>query len=108
MNKNDDNWDVYRNILTRAHVELYDKDQIAFLDNRIGVVSSGAIEIRRHHDDDLLKPYVVKKAIEGDIIGWAEGDNSNSSSPLSWLVSMQENSEIVFFSYKDWQVLWNI
>ena len=48
----------------------------------------GAVEIRRHNNKDLMKPYIVKKAIEGDIIGWAEGDSSYSSSPLTWLIAM--------------------
>lgn len=48
----------------------------------------GSVEIRKHNNRDLLKPFVVKKAIEGDIIGWAEGDRADSSSPLSWIVVM--------------------
>jgi hypothetical protein len=55
-----------------------------------------------------MKPYVVKKAIEGDILGFTEGDKNYSSSPLSWLVSMQDDSEVLFVSKKDWQELWNI
>lgn len=52
----------------------------------------GAVEIRRHYDSNLMKPYVVKKAIEGDIIGFAEDEDSrdNTASALTWLMSMQE------------------
>ena len=73
-----------------------------FLNERIGVVTQGSIEVRRHNNKDLLKPFVVKKAIEGDIIGFVEGDGNSSASPLSWLVSMQPETEVAFFSKEDW------
>ena len=51
----------------------------------------GAVEIRRHNDINLLKPYVVKKAIEGDIIGFVEDDSKdNTASALTWFMSMQD------------------
>ena len=49
----------------------------------------GSVEIRRHNDFNLLKPFIVKKAIEGDVMGFAEGDDNMTGSPLTWLVSMQ-------------------
>ena len=76
---------MYEDILRRAEVELYGKEQVIFLNDRIGVVTSGSAEIRRHNNQNLLKPFIVKKAIEGDVIGWAEGDCSYSSSPLTWI-----------------------
>lgn len=60
------------------------------------MVAMGSVEIRSHKDFSLLKPIIVKKAIEGDIMGFAEGDNNLSGSPLTWLVSMQDQTEIVF------------
>ena len=48
----------------------------------------GAIEVRRHTDTNPLKPYIVKKATEGEIIGFAEGDGNYSASPLTWYNSM--------------------
>ena len=89
---------TYENMLRRVEIELYDKNQVVFLNDRIGVVSQGSIEIRRHKDTNLLKPFVVKKAIEGDILGFVEGDGNYSASPLSWLVSMQPDTEVVFIS----------
>ena len=83
-----DNIAVFDNVLRKAEIELYSKDMVVFLKGRIGIVTSGSIEIRRHNNEDLLKPYIVKKAIEGDIIGWSEGDCAYSGSPLSWLVAM--------------------
>ena len=68
----------------------------------------GSIEIRRHNNKDLLKPYVVKKAVEGDILGWADGDCQYSSSPLSWLTVMQDNTEVIFIAKSDWDKLWGL
>ena len=100
--------EIYERIMRRAQIELYAKDTAIFLQDRIGVVTMGSVEIRRHNNKDLMKPYIIKKAIEGDIIGWAEGDHAYSSSPLTWLISMQNDTEIVFISRKDWPHLWNI
>ena len=81
--------------MQRAEIELYEKDQTVFLKGRVCVVTMGSIEIRRHNDFSLLKPLIVKKAIEGDILGFAEGDHNLSSSPLTWFVSMQDQTEVI-------------
>ena len=65
-------------------------------------MTSGSVEIRRHKNDNLLKPFVVKKAIEGDVIGWADGDCSYSSSPLTWIRAIQDDTEVIFISRSDW------
>ena len=79
---------LYESIIKRASLELYEKGQVVFPKDRVGIVTMGACEIRKHNNKNLLKPYIVKKAIEGDILGWAEGDEAYSSSPLSWIVVM--------------------
>lgn len=94
--------------MRRADVELYGRDQVVFLKDRIGIVTSGSVEIRRHQNNDLLKPFIVKKAIEGDILGWSEGDCNYSSSPLSWIRAIQDDSEVVFVTKEDWQQIWNL
>ena len=49
----------------------------------------GSIEIRSHSVHNLLKPHVVKKAVEGDIIGSELNEDKNITlSPLTWLMSM--------------------
>lgn len=93
---------LYDKIIENAQVELYAKDQVIFLRDRVGIVVQGSVEIRRHNNNNLMKPYIVKKAIEGDVIGWVDGDASNSSSPLSWLTSMQDNTEVVFINNHEW------
>ena len=62
--------------MRQAHIELYGKNQIVFLKDRVGIVMMGSVEIRRHNNTDLMKPYIIKKAIEGDIMGWAQGDGA--------------------------------
>ena len=86
---------LYEEIISRAGVELYEKGQIVFPKDRVGIVMMGSCEIRKHNNKNLLKPYIVKKAIEGDIVGWAEGDEAYSSSPLSWIFVMQDNKIIL-------------
>ena len=74
--KNPKNRSLYESLLRRAQVELYQTSQSVFLMDRVGVVTMGAVEVRKHQDNNLLKPYLVKKAIEGDVIGFAEGDGN--------------------------------
>lgn len=50
----------------------------------------------------------MKKAIEGDILGFGEGDNNVSGSPLTWLISMQDQTEVLFIQKKDWDQLWGL
>lgn len=78
----------YRNIIKNAEVELYNKDQPIFLKNRVGIVAMGSVELRCHDGKNILKPYYIKKAIEGDVLGFAEGDYNTSSNPLTWLIPM--------------------
>ena len=48
----------------------------------------GSVEIRSHNEINLMRPIIIKKAIEGDIIGFAEGDERQSTSPMTWKVAM--------------------
>jgi len=93
--------------LARADVELYKKDQPVLLDDRVGVVTMGSIEVRSHNIHNLLKPTVLNKATEGEILG-SKLDTANNAmmSPLTWLISMQEQTEVVYFSQEDFKKLW--
>ena len=101
---------IYENIIKTAEVELFDKEQPVFLNDRIAIVTMGAVEIRRHNDINLMKPYVVKKAIEGDIIGFTDDEDSrdNTASALTWLMSMQEQTEVLFISKELWPDIWTL
>ena len=100
--------ETYDSIMQQAQIELYGKNQIVFPKDRVGIVMWGSLEIRKHSNKDLMKPYTIKKAIEGDIFGWGEGDGNQSTSPLAWFVSMQNETEVVFIKKRDWLKLWNI
>ena len=77
------------------------------MDGRVGVVTMGSVEVRSHYIHDLMKPTVANKAIEGEILGF-DGDTANTTtfSPLTWFVSMQDQTEIVFISQEDFKRLW--
>ena len=78
-----------------------------FLDGRVGVVTMGSVEVRSHYVHDLMKPTVVNKAREGEVIGFeADAANKVMLSPLTWLVSMQDQTEVVFMSQEDFKRLW--
>lgn len=79
-----------------------------FLNNRIGVVICGSIELRVHDKEDFLKPVAVRKVVEGDILGFSDGDGGISSCPLSWLVAMQTDTEVLFFEKKDFAKIWGL
>ncbi len=68
----------------------------------------GSIEIRQHNDINLMRPIIIKKAIEGDIIGFAEGDENQSSSPMTWMIAMQDYTEVIYMNKEDFKELWNL
>lgn len=67
----------------------------------------GSCEIRSHNELNLLKPIVVKKAVEGDIMGALYDESRDTMlSPLTWLMSMQDLTEVIYFSHEDFKKLW--
>ena len=61
---------------------------------------TGSIDIRNHQNTNLLKPFKVHKAIEGDIIGFEKGDYGITVNPLTWMVSKQDYTEVVYFEFE--------
>ena len=105
--KQDNDKKMFLWLLKRAQVELYRKDQVIFLNNRVGVMTMGSCEIRSHSVNDLLKPTIVKKAIAGDILGALQDQSKDlMRSPMTWLVSLQDQTEVIFFNYDDFKKLW--
>jgi hypothetical protein len=68
----------------------------------------GSVEVRLHSNSNLMRPIIIKKATEGDIIGFSEGDGNVSASPLTWFISMQNNTEVIYIDQHDWTELWNL
>ena len=99
---------LFNKVLSNAEVELYRSDQPIFLRDRIGVITMGSIEVRCHDGPDILKPYFTRKAIEGDVIGFEQGDDGVTSSPLTWLICKQDMTEVIYFSKEHWDLLWGL
>ena len=87
---------------------MFSKDSNIFLKNRVGVIISGAVDVRKHQNTNIMKPFKVYKATEGDIIGFAEGDEGMTCNPLTWLVAMQDYTEVIFFEPEPWEKLWKL
>ena len=94
----EDDREIYTAAIEReSQIELYRKEQPVFLKNRIGIVMMGSVEVRLHNNyNNLLRPQVLKKAIEGDVLGFHEGDEGQTASPLSWIMSKQDDTEVIF------------
>lgn len=60
---------MFEDVMKRSEVELYRKDMPVFLNGRVAVVTMGSCEVRCHTEHNLMKPIVLKKAIEGDVVG---------------------------------------
>ena len=91
-----------------AEVELYTKDQPVFLKDRVGIVTMGSVEARKHDSGRPLRPYILKKAIEGDVLGFGDGDCNATSCPLAWLISMQSQTEVLYLPTAEFLELWNL
>eukprot|EP00347_Sterkiella_histriomuscorum_P021543 403333609 len=90
--------------LSKASVERFQKDDLVFLNNRVGVVLNGSIMVRSHAQD-LMKPMTMCKAIEGYILGYDEIDEKLTTHSQTWLI-VQEPTEVVFFRTKSFHKLW--
>lgn len=57
----------------------------------------GSVEVRLHNNyNNLLRPQILKKGIEGDVLGFHEGDEGQTASALSWIMSKQDDTEVIF------------
>jgi hypothetical protein len=71
-------------------------------------VTTGSIIMRKHQNGAAVEPYLAKKLVEGDILGFADGDDGISLNPLSWFFSGQDNTEVVFLSEREFMELWKL
>jgi hypothetical protein len=51
------------------------------------VITSGSIIIAKHPNTATGPAQIIKKVVEGDIIGFDEGDGGLTANPLSWFLS---------------------
>jgi hypothetical protein len=78
-----------RKYLEGATVQAHPKDDVIYLNGRVGVVIHGSVIVKNHPGDNLCKPRSIMKAVEGCILGFAAGENCGglTCDPLTWMVS---------------------
>jgi hypothetical protein len=75
--------------LQHAKVQAFDRDDIIFLNGRVGVILNGSAFVKNHPGDNLCTPRILLKATEGNILGFSEGENCGGITvdPLSWIIA---------------------
>jgi len=75
--------------LRNARVQSYMKNDVVYLNGRVGVVLSGSAFVKNHHGANLTKPRILFKATEGHVLGFADGENFGGLTvdPLTWILS---------------------
>lgn len=81
--------------LGKAKPEYYNHDEIIFLHDRVGIITHGSIRIK-NHQSNILSPTVEAKYGKGKILGH-HSDNGVTTNPQSWIITYDENTEILFF-----------
>ena len=81
-------------------------ESLVFCHGRIGIVLSGAILVKNHPMEDLSRPILLHKAMEGDILGFTEGDDGLTGDPLTWMIAFGNNTEVLFLEKDEFMALW--
>lgn len=89
-------------------MEYYPKDALVFKKDRIGVITSGQIMFCKHPNSCDGNPVIVKRAYEGDIIGFIEGDNGLTNNPLTWYITITDHTEVIFLQVEQFMSLWRL
>lgn len=86
-------------------MEYFVKDQIIFLQGRVGVITHGSVKVRSHQGG-ILTPTIVGRYKEGRILGHGSSDNNITVQSNTWLTSFDEGTEIVFIDKARFDELW--
>jgi hypothetical protein len=97
-----------KSTMKNAAVDFYPKDAVVFKKGRIGVITSGQVMFCKHPNSAEGRPYIIKKAFEGDIIGFFDGDDGLSASPLTWYITFTDATEIVWLEPEKFKELWKM
>jgi hypothetical protein len=75
----------------------------------VGIVVSGSLMVKNHSGGDLINPKVLFKATEGHVIGFSEGENFGgiTMNPLTWITCHGKQTEILWLSKNQFQLLWD-
>ena len=82
-----------------AEVVTLKKDQVLFLEGKVGIILEGSI-VSNSHADNLLKPFVIKKNVEGGILGFEKGDNDLGENPLVWHIANEDATDLLLVTAK--------
>lgn len=72
------------------------------------MITSGAIIICKHPNTATGPTQIIKKSVEGDIIGFDEGDGGLTANPLTWFMAFQDGTEVVFLELDAFRDLWKL
>ena len=90
-----------------GRVEYFNKEDIIFLDDRVGVITHGSVRIMSHQHN-ILEPTTLGRYKAGRILGHGESDNFITQHLQTWLVVFDHTTEIVFFPKKVFNELWRL
>ena len=82
----------------------YGKNDIVYLNEKVGVIITGSVFVRTH-SYDMMKPRLLFKAVEGGILGHSDTDNGVTNDAQTWIL-VQEHTEIAFFKKNCFNKLW--
>ena len=91
--------------LAFAQPKYYKANEIVFVNEQVGIITSGSLRIKSHCIDGMLNPVTIAKLSVGKIIGH-ESDNRVSTSSQTWIISFDEGTEILFFDKQAFNKLW--
>lgn len=88
-------------------VEYFDKDDIIFLNGRVGVITHGSVRVFSHQDD-IMDPATIGRFKAGRILGHGDTDKNITLHSQTWLVVFDPSTEIVFFPKDQFDELWSL
>ena len=94
---------ILEEYLRNARIQSYMKNDVVYLNGRVGVVLSGSAFVKNHHGSNLCKPRILFKATEGHVLGFADGENFGGLTvdPLTWIITYGAQTEIIWFAKKE-------
>ena len=72
--------------LPHSRIEYFKKDEIIFLNGRVGVVAHGSVRVMSHQDD-IMSPTTIGRYKEGRIIGHGASDNKITLNSQTWFIT---------------------
>jgi len=86
--------------------ESFEKDEIVFLKDRVGIITYGSVHIISH-SKGILTPYTEARHHQGKILGH-DSDNGITTNSQNWIINYDHGTEILFFEKEVFEKLWQI